>query len=744
MDLVFGSSSSSYMDCYVFFSDEFLFFGRSGVRAPSAPPLAPPSSDSSSVEAPSDVRRNCIACPRRMSKRRLTVILFVHHVAVLIVILITVARSVWNGRRRGGGASHEIFSALPSLVLGSSGPVDSCSVVPGLPSGSVVMAPPASSISGGVSPPGVSGLGLLVRRLRCRVGCSSGLESRLPINARELLAVRRGLLHFQSSLLGKIVAMFCDNVTAMAYLRKEGGTGSPFLNSLAQGILRWSESLHIRLAPQFIPGSRNVLADALSRPHQLPSSEWSLNLEVFLSLRHRWPVQIDLFATSENRRCSIYFSPIRDPQSAGTDAFLQSWDGLQAYAFPPWSIIPRVLAKLRMSRGDRAHSSGSVLAAEALVSGPPPAVAGTSSSPSQPSRPTVPASVSSALPGSPQATASCLETLPRFTRVAGFSSAVASQASLARRPSSRTNYQLKWSVYRSWCRSHGHSVSRPTLSKVADFLCWLKSSQGLSVSSIKGYRSMLSAVFQFHLPALSSHPVLRDLLRSFRISSAWDLAMVLRFLTSSEFEPLFEASLRALSQKTLFLVALATAKRVSELQALSSVVTSVWSDTCLSYVPQFVAMSESLTRSIPRSFLVKSLSDFVVGLDDDLLLCPVCALRIYLDRTRSVASVRHLLFISPRRPSRAMSKNAVSFFLREVSHAAGASRPEVGSVRAHEIRGVSTSVAFHRNWSVSTVLESATWSSSSVFSSFYLRDIQHEYDGIRSLGPFVAAGSRII
>ena len=260
--------------------------------------------------------------------------------------------------RPRGETSHEISSALPSLVLGSGGPVDSCSVVHGLPSGSAVVAPPASSISGGISPPGVSGLGHLVRRLGCRVGCSSRLshrfrplESRLPINARELLAVRRGLLHFQSSLLGKTVAVFCDNITAVAYLRKEGGTRSPFLNSLAQGILRWSESLHIRLAPQFIPGSRNVLADALSRPHQLPSSEWSLNLEVFLSLRRRWPVQIDLFATSENHRCSIYFSPIRDPQSAGTDAFLQSWDGLQAYAFPPWSIIPRVLAKLQMSRG---------------------------------------------------------------------------------------------------------------------------------------------------------------------------------------------------------------------------------------------------------------------------------------------------------------------------------------------------------------------------------------------------------
>ena len=250
---------------------------------------------------------------------------------------------------------------------------------------------------------------------------------------------------------------------------------------------------------------------------------------------------------------------------------------------------------------------------------------------------------------------------------------------------------------------------------------------------------------------LSSDPVIRDLLRSFRLSSvervmrppAWDLSRVLTYLVSPTFEPLSQASLCALTLKTLFLLALATAKRVGELQALSSIVTFVGADACLSYIPQFVAKSESLTRSIPRSFLVKSLADFEAGLDTDLLLCPVRALRLYLLRARSLFPGRHRLFMSPRRPSRAMSKNAVSFFLREVISAAGAARPQVGSLRAHEVRSVSTSVAFHRNWSVTSVLESATWASSSVFSSFYLRDIQHEYDGLLSLGPFVAAGSRI-
>ena len=193
----------------------------------------------------------------------------------------------------------------------------------------------------------------------------------------------------------------------------------------------------------------------------------------------------------------------------------------------------------------------------------------------------------------------------------------------------------------------------------------------------------------------------------------------------------------------LFFLALATAKRVGELQALSSIVTFVGGAACLSYVLQFVAKSKLLIRSIPCSFLVKSLSDFAAGLDD-LLLCPVWALRIYLDRTNPLAPLHHSLFVSPCCPSRALSKNAVSFFLRDVITAAGASRPEVGNVRAHDICGVSTSVAFHRNWSVSAVLESATWSSSLVFSSFYLRDVQHYYDGLLSLGPFVAAGPSVL
>ena len=115
-------------------------------------------------------------------------------------------------------------------------------------------------------------------------------------------------------------------------------------------------------------GKHNVLADALSRPNQILGSKWMLMQEVFGDLCRRSPVSIDLFATSQDHRCSLYFSPYHDHNALGTDALLQNWNGWQAYAFPPWSPsdgfeeAPVVL----WSHSD--HRS-SILASEAGVSG---------------------------------------------------------------------------------------------------------------------------------------------------------------------------------------------------------------------------------------------------------------------------------------------------------------------------------------------------------------------------------------
>ena len=99
--------------------------------------------------------------------------------------------------------------------------------------------------------------------------------------------------------------------------------------------------------------------------------------------------------------------------------------------------------------------------------------------------------------------------------------------------------------------------------------------------------------------------------------------------------------------------------------------------------------------------------------------------------------------MSPRNPTRAISKNTISYFLREIIAEAGASSVADVVPRAHSIHGVATSTAFHRNWSLTSVLNVTCWRSSSVFTSFYSKDLFSEIDGLRSLGPFVAAGVQI-
>ena len=104
------------------------------------------------------------------------------------------------------------------------------------------------------------------------------------------------------------------------------------------------------------------------------------------------------------------------------------------------------------------------------------------------------------------------------------------------------------------------------------------------------------------------------------------MVKVLTYLRSSVFEPLASRDLRTVTMKVLFLLSLATAKHVSELQALSRSLAFQGNDISLSYLPEFVAKMESEQNPLPRFFVVRSLEDFVGDLPEDRLLCPVRAL----------------------------------------------------------------------------------------------------------------------
>ena len=122
-------------------------------------------------------------------------------------------------------------------------------------------------------------------------------------------------------------------------LSAEFGTCSPFLNKIARCILLWAESHRVVLAPQFIMGRNNVLADALSRPNQFQGSEWTLMMEGFEELWRRWSVMVDLFATSANRHCSLFFFLSGSPDD--TDRSLLASNALGFRTFWIWQWISR-------------------------------------------------------------------------------------------------------------------------------------------------------------------------------------------------------------------------------------------------------------------------------------------------------------------------------------------------------------------------------------------------------------------
>ena len=573
----------------------------------------------------------------------------------------------------------------------------------------------------------------------------------LSINLREMMAVQKGLLEFSSLLRGKTIALFCDNVTTVADLRRSGGTRSQVLFLKAREILLWIESMKITLLPQFIQGSLNTRADLLSRPNLVIVSEWTLHQEVVQDLLHQWPVQ-------------DHHRPIRDLADSKAPSVLCSSMGTQgsggrcippALGQPPGICLPSHSHHKESSSQTeslsqlRSHPDRPLLASKGMVSRSTGTSIRHSNRTTQTSRSAATTAFPSVSRKSPYASSDCVATLKRFASQAGFSETVAGQLALCRRKSTRLNYQARWGKFRKWCRDFRHRSSEPTIPKIAEFLTFLFKTEKAAVSTIKGYRAMLSSVFKFCLPEISSSPILKDLVRSFEISAPrplhhsppWDLDKVLEYLSGPPFEPLAEASFRNKTRKALFLLAMATAKRIGELQALSFSVSHRGDDLVLHYDPFFLAKTESVSKTLPRSVIVQSLADFVGDLPERVL-CPVRAIRYLRRAARSVEFTPSRLFVSPSDPKRTMSKNAMSFFLRQLITESGAVSSLVPP-RAHDIRGIATSLNYYSNLSISAIKEAATWKSNRVFAMRYLKDMSATRSRLKGMGPLIAAGSAV-
>ena len=231
----------------------------------------------------------------------------------------------------------------------------------GSETGPVLVDGEGSPVSGGSIRDTCSGSTPVFGRVFVGLGCSPPRSTRvrgvvrpgevlLHINLLEMKALFLALQAFQEVVSGHHVTAMCDNSTVVAYVNKQGGTVSRPLCLLTSRLLRWAESFDVHLEARYLPGESNVLADVLSRRGQVVGTEWSLHPQVARALLRTWGnPSIDLFATCLNAKLPLYCSLVPDPQAVFEDAFRHPWDDLDLYAFPPFALVGRVIARVQQS-----------------------------------------------------------------------------------------------------------------------------------------------------------------------------------------------------------------------------------------------------------------------------------------------------------------------------------------------------------------------------------------------------------
>lgn len=166
------------------------------------------------------------------------------------------------------------------------------------------------------------------------------------INYLELLAAFLALKSFASRRRVTSILLRLDNVTAIAFINRMGGTHSRLLSDLAVKIWNWSIERGITIHAEHLPGRYNIRADWESR-HTADSTDWRLQREIFLQLQAKvGPFTIDLFASRTNTQLSRYCSWRPDPEAVAVDALSIPWRDHYPYMFPPFALIPQCLNKL--------------------------------------------------------------------------------------------------------------------------------------------------------------------------------------------------------------------------------------------------------------------------------------------------------------------------------------------------------------------------------------------------------------
>ena len=403
------------------------------------------------------------------------------------------------------------------------------------------------------------------------------------------------------------------------------------------------------------------------------------------------------------------------------------------------------------------HPDCSGLAQHALVLGPGSHVQSDTSKSAISAQPTDTTIQSGSTQKSVTPQPSCLA--PRATAIKeqGFSEAVATRIEAPQRRSTRSVYEAKWALFTKWCVTNQVDFRSPSVKSVADFLMYLFQHRKLQPSTIDGYRSAIADKLGNSSINISKDENLTRLLDSFhrdrpkgrRGIPSWNLSLVLHQLTKAPFEPLKEASLKHLTFKTVFLLALGSGKRRSEIHAWQNKNIrhqSDWSKLSLYPSPSFLSKNQ-LAKEGPESVAPVVIPALAPTLDrslkSDRSLCPVRALRYYLERTSDLRQNKELVFVSFKKGfDKDISPATISWIKQTVILCYELSDQEshtLHQVKAHDVRTFAASKAFQSGVSLEQILSACHWKSHNTFTQFYLKDVAWADSELYYLGPVVAA-----
>ena len=297
----------------------------------------------------------------------------------------------------------------------------------------------------------------------------------------------------------------------------------------------------------------------------------------------------------------------------------------------------------------------------------------------------------------------------------------------------------------------------PPVKSIAEFLLYLFEDRKLQPSTIDGYRSAIADKLGNAVVNVSKDNLTR-LLESFhrdrpkgrRGIPSWNLSPVLPQLTKAPFEPLKEATLKHLTFKTVFLLALGSGKRRNEIHAWQHKNIrhqSDWSKVSLFPSPSVLSKNQ-LAKEGPGSVAPVVIPALAPTLDrslkSDRSLCPIRALRYYLDRTSDLRKRKELVFVSFKKGfDKDISPATISSWVKQTVilcyELSDQQSHTLHQVKAHDVRAFAASKAFQSGVSLEQILSACHWKSHNTFTQFYLKDVAWADSELYHLGPVVAA-----